>query len=69
MKIEINKKENKEKFPCIMKSNHGSIVLFTEECSGVVLSGSIYNKVGDYHGNWDMLNFIPFEGSITLSND
>lgn len=72
MKIEI-KEESKlgeVKYPCLMKAKHDdTIILFTDEKVGVVVNGSEYNHVGEYSEKWGMPLFIPFKGSITLSND
>lgn len=69
MKVEVNETEKKTKFPCFMKYNDNTniIILVTgiDGCHAVGIS------VKDWHysKNWTTYNLVPFNGSITLSND
>ena len=70
MKVEINNKEqnNEIKFPCLMISKNGGLVLMTKNKVVIVLN-NFPNKLGTYSEDWHMENFTPFNGSITLSNE
>ena len=70
MKIEINNKEqNTEiKFPCLMVSKNGNIVIMTKQKEGFAVKHNS-EKIGYYSTDWDMSVFKPFTGSITLSNE
>jgi len=63
------KKANKNKFPCLMRSIDGVIVLFTDEDTGTVVEsdGRLY-AIGDTGFDWDWEYFIDFDGKITLEN-
>ena len=70
MKSVIERAEEKKEieYPCLMENN-GTIVLFTDDETGMVLadeSGACY--VGEHSDNWATDNFNPFTGKITLSN-
>ena len=70
MKVEINNKEqNTEiKFPCLMISEKGNLVFMTEIGHGFALKHT-KKDIGYFSDLWDMDNFKPFNGSITLSNE
>lgn len=60
-------------FPCLMISkSNGCIILFEVEMSGVVIHNP-NNKsnfpVGVYSYTWDMNQFKPFHGSVTLTQE
>jgi hypothetical protein len=70
MKIEVNEKPAAAKieYPCLMATEQGAIVLFTDYGCGTVIKHPGW-VVGTYGRKWDMLQFTPFTGSVTLSND
>jgi len=59
------------KYPLLMISERNSaIVLMTAYGVGTcVNSGALSNQMGQYAEGWDMDAFIPFQGTVTLSND
>ncbi len=69
MKAVINEKETQVKFPMLMKSDSGVIVLMKEVSCGVVVASPVITPIGQYSTTWPMEHFTPFTGSITLSND
>ena len=70
MKIEINREERDVKYPCLMEGKKGDlIVLFVSDGVGVALNDETGNYSEDWVVNdWVMDTFVPFKGSITLSN-
>lgn len=66
MKVEVN--ETEIKFPCLMVSETGQIVLMVKPKSGFVIKSRV-NTIGYYSCNWDMSCLAPLNESITLSND
>ena len=59
------------KYPCLMKSTDGTIVLFTEHGMGMVVSSEGRDKfttAGNYLGGWLMGYFKPYEGKVILEN-
>ena len=44
------------------------IVLFVDEDKGTILGNDDY-EIGKYAINWNMSEFMQFEGSVTLKND
>ena len=75
MKVEINNKEqNTEiKFPCLMKSKLSDAIILATSYSdnGKSVIGTVMTKanLGTRSTTLDRDCFIPFNGSITLSND
>ena len=71
MKAVINEKETHKQpeYPCLKISKLGNIVLFTEPETGVRVSTDANYNIGYFSRSWDMSEFTPFTGSITLSND
>jgi hypothetical protein len=67
--IQENKPEKEIQFPCLMTNSSGLIIMFTSPRCGVTLNTIINIKRGDFRINWDIDNFTPFNGSITLFND
>lgn len=64
----------KEEFMCPflgISTKDNLIVLFTERRKGVVLrsDNDIFHKQFSYREDWIDSSFIPFNGTITLSND
>lgn len=73
MKVEVKEKEpiKKIKYPCLMKSHVGTIVLFDKEGEGTLLvagSGSMI-LTGEHFRLWNTKFFTPFNGTVTLQND
>ena len=73
MKSVIKTKKEEIKYPCLMTADgdFGAIVvLFTDKCFGtVVYSEREEQPVGYYSKVWDMSGFVPFDGTIELSNN
>jgi len=70
MKVTI-KNENKSseiKYPCLMESPMGCLVLFDKPDCGTVIQDKEY-AVGSYHTDWASEYFTPFTGTVELSND
>lgn len=71
----IEKNTETPRFPKLMISNTGDVVLFSEEGAGMVVYGPIgydededrYNE-GYYCETWLMDRFKDFNGEIKLSN-
>ena len=70
MKITVNEKPAapKSEWPKLMATDEGAIVLFTSYGCGTVVKHPGW-EVGTYGRHWDMPQFTPFTGSVTLSND
>lgn len=69
-KIVEKEVEKNVEYPCLMKSTEEDIVvLFTEKDKGTLLCKTAIYNAGEYSTDWDMEQFHPFNGSITLSND
>ena len=58
-------------YPLLMESTKTqTIVLMTDYGVGVVVNGGTNNnKVGFYFTKWNMSNFKPYCGKVTLIND
>lgn len=69
MKVEVKEKDENPEYPKIMDGGRGVLVLFDKQKSGVVLRGDGEYKIGYYSCMWEMKEFKPFNGTITLSND
>lgn len=69
--MNLTVREKEIKFPCLMKSEKGLIVLFMGKCFGVVLRGvADYDyEVGCVSTEWDISEFTLFDGILELSND
>jgi hypothetical protein len=58
------------KFPRLMASKHGDVVLFTSPVEGTVIhSADAPHGIGAYSANWPPSEFGVFHGTITLEND
>jgi len=74
MKIIYNNTKQK-KYPYLGISNINIIVLFTGQNEGVVISQEKKYKlggnseIGDYKNDIAEVAFIPYEGTITISNN
>jgi hypothetical protein len=72
MKVTVeNAEENQElKFPCLMISKDSKVVLFHSFGMGTLLESKLsFKPYGFYSAHWDMGDFKPFHGKITLQND
>ena len=72
MKAVINEKETPvHNYPCIMIASKSTdiIVLFSGNADGVIVGNPNSIPIGFRKTDWDMSKFIPFTGTITLSND
>lgn len=58
------------KYPCLMIGKDGKdIVLFHKERGGIVVGIPSQNyRIGWYNDRWDMRYFVPYNGTVTLSN-
>ena len=69
------KSEKKEKakpsYPCLMKSEYGTVVLFSDEGVGTVVGDSENSpfELGTYYNDFNMDIFEYYNGEITLKND
>jgi len=70
MKVEGKAKKENIEYPCLMVCVHEPclIVLFVDEDKGTILGNDDY-EIGKYAINWNMSEFMQFEGSVTLKND
>ena len=58
-------------FPKLMKqkNNHNLVVLFGEErCGTIIRESESSEHIGFYSKNWNLNDFVDFEGPITLEN-
>jgi len=73
MKAVINEKETpvKYEYPCLMIASKSTdiIVLMSEYGKGVIVGNDNALPLGAFKPDWNMDNFTPFTGTITLSND
>lgn len=70
MKVNIkdNSTSTEIKYPRLMVSDKGTIVLFTGNDVGTILKSDDY-ETGHYANDWAEQLFKPFTGTIELSND
>jgi hypothetical protein len=64
-------KKSTSKYPKLMTSkDDGYVYLFIKDCLAVPLNNPDYNRVLDIEDviDWNMDNFVDFDGSITLTN-
>lgn len=70
MKITRSDIPTDTKFPKLMISKLGTLVLFKKSGIGVVICpGDTVYDVGDYFSDWAMKVFEDYNYTITLSND
>ena len=72
MSVEVRLKESVftlKKFPKLMISNDGIIVLFSRYCSGTIIVGSRYKEQGEFSDMWEMCYFKDYHGEVTLKNE
>jgi len=67
--IKIKEKEQQHKFPKLMISCSGNIVLFKKWEEGVIISSENEESIGRSYNNFDMSSFVDFNGEIILSNN
>lgn len=69
MKVELKSASQREpNYPYIGRSKiDGEIVLFSEKDTGISLAGGKV-RPGHLTDGWDEKLFIPFDGSVVLSN-
>lgn len=68
IKAVVNENKKAAKFPKLMVSNHGEVVLFLREKVGTSVTGVLTQK-GHFSETWIMGRFQDFHGTITLSNE
>ena len=58
------------KYPCLMIGGDGEdIVLFLRDREGIVVGLPSRNfHIGYYDNEWNMSKFVPYNGTVTLSN-
>lgn len=66
----IEKDNNEISYPCLMESHSGRIVLFMAASAGILLKQGANTDPdrGYYSKTWNMDNYEPFNGTITLKN-
>ena len=70
MKVQVNEKEQKPKYPYLGKmKSENVIVFFIDKSKGLVVNDNDFYHVGNFLSIWEEKEFEPFKGSITLSND
>ena len=71
MRFEVNEKPSAPtiKYPCLMRTRDGLIVLVVARGSGTVVKPTTEYEPGYYSDAWNTDDFTPFTGSVTLSND
>lgn len=69
--IEETKHQCEKPFPKLMKSNCGSIVLFKEDRTGVLIAAPEYQNIKQwqYSSQWNMEIFTDYNEPITIQND
>lgn len=69
MKVTSEERPISNQYPRLMKSNKGSIVLFTRSKVGSVIKESDNSgfSLGEHSNDWLMSEFTQFYGSVTLS--
>jgi len=75
MKVTIEKTEettNAIKYPCLMESGSGTIILFSRRCTGTVISSeTLCYPIGYQSDEWAMDSFevLPKGTKIILENE
>ena len=68
MRVEVKKDTIKPiEYPCLMINQDDVIVLFRNRSKGTIVSSDNF-QIGSFFADWDMNDFKPFNGEITLSN-
>lgn len=70
MKTVVNNQPSSPKYPYLgIRKDQNLIVFFSAYCEGTVINKGTSSHDDGYHcDKWVMGFFVPFEGSITLSN-
>lgn len=58
-----------QKYPCLMISTEGAVVLFSDLNIGTYLSGGPQCSTGYHSKTWIMSCFTPFHGEVHLKSD
>ncbi len=68
--LKDTKKKRVIKYPCLMKGCLGSIVAFTSEGVGTLLTTDSISREQLYKSSdgWIMSDFVIYEGSLTFKN-
>lgn len=72
VKVKVNESEEEltKKYPCLMKSDKGLVVLFYEAGVGtVIVPGKSMYEIGNHLKKWADDQFKPFHGTVELSNE
>lgn len=76
MKVTIEEKSEELKFPCLMESSSGQVVLFVSDTHGIRLApraDCLDGPIGEWSGDWVSVyapnHWKPFIGKIILEND
>jgi hypothetical protein len=70
MKVTVSEPKAGIKYPCLMiGSRTGVIVLFNNYGEGTVVNETEYHDTGYASEDWDMSQFTPYNGTVTLQND
>ena len=72
MKVKVEEKDICEgvEYPLLMKSKISELIVFmTSRSEGVAINNGQAGDVGTFSKQWNMINFEPFKGKITLEND
>jgi hypothetical protein len=72
MKVTVTEKEDKLKYPCLMKDEDNEIIyLLINSSEGVCLTEDEFRgfKLGEKIFFTDSYNHTPFTGKITLENE
>jgi hypothetical protein len=56
------------KYPCLMVSDSGVVVLMDGHKTGMSLNDSPPHQRGEYRTDWAMEMFAPFYGSVTIES-
>ena len=69
-KVTPQEQTPKPEYPCLMIGEDGTdIVLFSKEGEGIVVGIPSQNyHIGYYNDRWAMRFFVPYNGTVTLSN-
>ena len=65
---EKNSEKKKLKYPKLMGTEKGLVVLFIKDYFGTVIMPNSHHKAGDMGDAWDMSCFIDYKGTIELTN-
>ncbi|MFK5950906.1 MAG: hypothetical protein QM500_19310 [Methylococcales bacterium] len=68
---ETTKKKEEIIYPFLMISTKSNrVVLFASNSCGVLVNSDCFDdQIGRHHSEWYMGDFVPFTGTIELSNE